>query len=407
MKKNNSKINKVTLFGFTLSLFLLFSSQVFSQKTADYKDILGQETHNAITPAVPFMMIAPDSRSSAMGDVGVALSPDAMAEYWNSSKLAFVKNKMGMALGYTPWLKNLVNDIILSYLTGYYKIDKNQAVGIGLRYFSMGNVTFTNSSNEVIGSFSPHEFAIDASYNRKLGKHFSLGIAPRFILSNLTNGQSASGETSQSGKSVAVDINGYYTNSLKVLGKEADWALGFNVSNIGSKLSYTETEKNFIPTNLRLGGAFTLNIDDYNSITAAIDLNKLLVPTPPFYVTDSVTGKRVVAAGKDPNVGIITGMFQSFYDAPGIGNKSKFAEELSEINYSVGVEYWYAKQFAVRAGYFYEAASKGNRKYFTAGVGLRLNVFGLDFSYLVPAAGKNSPLEGTWRVSLLFNMNGE
>ncbi len=392
-------MKKLTVIIFIIIEFLICTMHVSAQSDPKYKDLLGQKTHNAITPAVPFMLIAPDSRSGAMGDVGVAISSDAMAQYWNSSKLAFAEKKMGAALGYTPWLKKLTNDIILSYLSGYYKLDDKQTVGLGLRYFSMGNITFTNNMGEDIGSFSPHEYAIDLSYNRKLSDNFSLGMAGRFILSNLTNGQSSTGETSRSGKSVAVDINGYYTNYLEVMGKKADWALGFNISNIGSKMSYTETQKNFIPTNLRLGGAFTLNIDDYNKITAALDFNKLLVPTPPFY-EDSV-----MVAGKDPNVGVITGIFQSFGDAPGIKGKTTFQEELAEITTSIGLEYWYANQFAVRAGYFNETAMKGNRKYFTAGVGLRLNVFGLDFSYLLPTSGKSSPLEGVWRFSLLFDMN--
>ncbi len=391
-------MNKRISISLMMLMCFVLNYNTYAQDPPRYEDLLGQETNNAITPAVPFMLIAPDSRSGAMGDVGVAISPDAMAQYWNSSKLAFAEKDMGAALGYTPWLKRLVDDIILSYLSGYYRIDKNQTIGAGLRFFSMGNITFTDVNGANIGEFSPHEYAVDLSYNRKLGEHFSLGVAPRFILSNLTNGQTSTGETSRSGTSFAIDINGYYQKSSEILDKDVDWALGFNISNIGSKMSYTETQKNFIPTNLRLGGALTLNIDDYNSITAALDLNKLLVPTPPFY-QDSV-----LVGGKDPNVGVITGIFQSFADAPGINNKTPFQEELAEINISMGLEYWYAKQFAVRGGYFHETAMKGNRKYFTAGVGVRLNVFGLDFSYLLPVARKSSPLEGVWRFSFLFNM---
>ncbi len=397
------------LFALTIAITtILISNSTFAQ---DYDEILGQsESMNAITTAVPFMMIAPDSRSGAMGDAGAATSPDAFSQHWNSSKYAFMENKVGFSISYTPWLKKLVDDITLAYLSGYYKLDDDQAIGVGLRYFSMGNITFTDENGDTWGNFSPHEFAIDASYNRKLGDNFSLGIAGRFILSNLTDGQTTSGETVQAGKSGAVDINGYYRNDFDLLDYDAKWAFGFNISNIGSKMSYTETEKNFIPTNLRIGGSMTVDIDKYNSITATLDLNKLLVPTPPAYYQDSIdsNGKKVILYGKDPDVGPVTGMVQSFYDAPGNGyvdGMSTFQEEMSEITYSAGLEYWYAQQFAVRAGYFHESQYKGNRKYFTAGVGLRMNVFGLDFFFFFPTSGTtNSPLSGTWRFSLLFNM---
>jgi hypothetical protein len=373
----------------------LLSLNVAGQSTSSYTydQLLGQE--NAISTAVPFLMIAPDSRAGAMGDAGVATSPDGYSQNWNSSKLAFIGSPFGVTISYTPWLKKLVNDINLAYVSGYYRLDENQTFGIGLRYFSMGTINFMKDAETSLGSFSPHEMAVDASYNRKLTDHFSLGLVGRFIYSNLTGGISSSDEVIVPGKSGAIDINGYYTQDMKLMGYKGDWALGFNISNIGAKLGYTEETKNFIPTNLRIGGSGTIYLDDYNSICLTLDLNKLLVPTPP--ITDA-TGDTI-KYGKDNNVGIIQGMVQSFGDAP-----DGFNEEMKEINFSFGAEYWYAKQFAVRAGYFYENKMKGNRKYFTAGIGLKMKVLGLDFAYLIPSGNLgNSPLDNTWRFSLYMN----
>lgn len=386
------------LFALAIGVTILFTTETTFAQEAPEIDPL-----NPVNTAVPFMTISPDSRSGALGDAGVATSTDVYSQHWNSSKYAFAENKIGFGISYTPWLKKLVNDMSISYLSGYFKFDKNQAIGVGLRYFSMGAIDFTDNDGKVWQSFNPHEFAFDLSYNRKLGEHFSLGLAPRFIYSNLTGGLTNGDEVSQSGKSIAIDINGYYNNDIELFDKDAHWTFGFNIANIGNKMSYTETEKNFIPTNLKLGGGLTIDIDDYNSITTTLELGKLLVPTPPvYYDSTDASGKKVIYKGKDPEVAPITGMVQSFYDAP-----RGFEEEMEEITYSIGLEYWYAKQFAVRAGYFHEHKNKGNRKYFTAGVGVQMNVFGLDFAYLIPAGGsfQNSPLQGTWRFSLLFNIN--
>jgi len=386
------------LFTLALTTITLLASYTTFAQEVDPAEI----PQNALTTAVPFMGIAPDSRAGAMGDAGVATSPDAYSQYWNSSKYAFTKDRMGFAISYTPWLKKLVDDMSLTYLSAFYKLDKDQTFGASMRYFSMGAINFTDEQGNEWSTFNPNEFSFDASYNRKLGKNFALGVVGRFIYSNLTGGlTNGAGEASSVGTSGAVDINGYYNNDIEVSGYDASWAMGFNISNLGSKLSYTEDEKNFIPTNLRLGGSFTIDIDDYNSLTAAVDFNKLLVPSPPVR-----QGDTLIVAGKDNEVGVITGVFQSFSDAPGVAGLTPFQEELSEINVSVGAEYWYAEQFAVRAGYFHESKYKGARKYATAGIGLRMNVFGLDFSYLIPTGGSfnNSPLAGTWRFSLIFNM---
>ena len=371
---------------------LLVTYNLFSQN----EDILGQ-SENAISTSVPFLMIAPDSRGGAMGDAGVATSPDGYSQNWNSSKLAFIESPFGFTMTYTPWLKKLVDDIGLSYLSGYYRYDKNQTFGASLRYFSMGNINFTNNEGKDIGHFTPHELAADISYNRRLSDYFSMGLAGRFIYSNLTGGQAGQDatETVEPGKTAAIDVNGYYKRPIKISGYNANWALGFNISNVGAKLGYTASEKNFIPTNLRLGGATTIDIDAYNSISLTLDMNKLLVPTPPYKSGDTII------AGKDNDVGIIQGMVQSFYDGH---DPSCFKEEMQEISYSIGAEYWYAKQFAVRAGYFFENERKGNRKYFTAGIGLKMKVLGLDFAYLMPAGNYgNSPLSNTWRFSLYMN----
>ncbi len=359
---------------------------------------------NTVTTAVPFLTIAPDSRSGGMGDVGVALSPDANSMHWNPAKYAFAPNDMGLSISYTPWLRKLIPDINLAYLSGYKRIDKQQVIGISLLYFSLGNITFTDVVGAPTQQFNPNEFSVDAAYARSFTDNFSGSIAFRFIYSNLTGGYYVGGIESHPGMAYASDVSIYYRNKdLRLRDYDATWAFGANISNIGSKISYTSnSDKDFIPINLRIGTAYTIDFDDYNSLTAAVDVNKLLVPSPPLYYADSVdvNNDPVIQSGLDPNVSVAVGMFHSFYDAPG-----GFSEEMKEITYSVGMEYWYAKQFAIRGGYFYEAATKGNRKFFTVGVGLRLNVFGLDFAYLVPV-NQNNPLANTLRFSLLFNFAG-
>ena len=358
---------------------------------------LGQNELNTITTAVPFLLIAPDSRSGAMGDVGVATSPDANSIHWNPAKLAFTSEDMGASMSYVPWLRALVPDINLSYISGYKKLDDYQAVGLEMRYFSLGDITFTDINGETIGQYNPHEFALGSSYARKLSDQFSLAISGRYIYSNLTGGQYAGGIQTVAGQSIAADIAGFYNKPIRIASKDMDLALGWNISNIGSKISYSETSvRDFIPINLRLGSALGTDIDDYNKISLAFDINKLLVPTPP----KKNDGEKV--AGMDPDVAVVSGIFQSFWDAPG-GTK----EEFREINYSVGSEYWYNDQFAIRTGYFFEHNTKGGRKFFTFGSGVKYNVFILDFSYLVNASqaiNGNNPLANTMRFSMTWNL---
>ena len=359
---------------------------------------------NTITTAVPFLLISPDSKSGAMGDVGVATTPDANSLHWNPAKLAFVDDDMGFSMSYVPWLRALVPDINLSYLAGYKKLNDNEAIGLELRYFSLGDITFTDIVGNTLGQYKPSEFALGTSYSRKLSDNFSLAISGRYIYSNLTGGQLAGGIPTVAGQSIAADISAYYTNPIRLGGKEIDLAFGGNISNIGSKLAYTETpDKDFIPINLRLGTSIGTEFDEYNKMSFAFDINKLLVPTPPIYKAGS-TGQDSddIVAGMDPKVSVVSGIFQSFWDAPGGVN-----EEFREINYSIGTEYWYANQFALRAGYFFEHDTKGGRKFFTFGSGVKYNVFALDFSYLINASraiNGNNPLANTMRFTLVFDL---
>jgi hypothetical protein len=371
---------------------------------------------NTITTAVPFLMITPDSRAGGMGDAGCATSADANSIHWNPSKLAFADKQMGFSISYTPWLRALVPDINLAYISGYYKTKKHGAIAASLRYFSLGDITFTDNNGTVIGQFRPNEFAFDVSYATKLGKNFSGGGSVRYINSNLTNGQFVEGAATHVGRAIAVDISALYRkDKIKIGDKKGIAAVGINISNIGSKMSYSDAggknNSDFIPINLRLGGSLTINMDEYNSLTLAVDANKLLVPTPPVYKhnVDS-TGKDlgiaydandnpIILAGKDPHRGIAEGMLGSFDDAPG-GAK----EEFQEINYAFGLEYWYNHLFSVRAGYFYESPTKGNRQFFTLGAGVKYNVFGLDFAYLIPTEQRN-PLENTLRFTLTFDFD--
>ncbi|MFN0030567.1 MAG: type IX secretion system outer membrane channel protein PorV [Flavobacteriales bacterium] len=363
---------------------------------------------NTITTAVPFLGITPDSRSGAMGDAGVALSPDANSTFWNPAKLAFAEEDLEVSLSYSPWLRQLVNDMSLAYLSGYKKLNKNQSVGGSLRYFTLGNITFTDEVGTVIRDFKPAEFAIDCSFGQKFSEKLSGGIAIRFVNSNLTGGTNVNGADSKPGISVPVDISMFYTNDdIEIAGKDARINLGANIANIGNKMRYTNSDqRDFIPTNLKLGSALTMSIDDYQDITLTLDFNKLLVPTPPRYAP----GGDSLLLGMDPDVGVATGIVQSFYDAPGYydtaGNFEKgsvLKEELREINIGGGFEYWYDKQFAFRTGYFFEHYTKGNRQFITLGAGLKYQVVNIDMSYLISTTQQN-PLANTLRFSLRFTV---
>ena len=392
----------------SLLLFLSISSVFQMKSQINYDEVLGGNL-NTITTAVPFLLISPDSRAGAMGDVGVATTPDASSMHWNPAKLSFTRDDIGISVSIVPWLRELVPDINLQYIGGYYKLNENESIGYELRYFSLGDITFTDISGNVIGQYKPNEMAIGSAYSRKLSRNFSLAISGRYIYSNLTGGQSAGGTETVAGQSIATDVSTFYTKPISIANKKSDLSFGMNISNIGNKISYTETiTRDFIPINLRLGTDLTTKMDDYNKISLSFDLNKLLVPSPPLYNND---GEMI--AGKDPDVSVVSGMFQSFGDAPGEidenGNPvsgSIFREEMREINISAGLEYWYANQFALRAGYFHEHDTKGGRKYLTFGSGVKYNVFALDFSYLISTSniGGTNPLANTMRFTLVFDL---
>ncbi|MEO8414366.1 MAG: type IX secretion system outer membrane channel protein PorV [Ginsengibacter sp.] len=354
---------------------------------------------NVVTTAVPFLRISPDARSGGMGDVGVATIPDANSSFWNQAKYPFTVSKSAIAVTYTPWLKGLdLNDVYLASLAGYTKIDERQAVSASLRYFSLGNIQFTDNLGNNLQTYRPREFAFDVGYSQKLSDKLALGIALRYINSNLASGQSASGSTYKTGSAVSGDLSLFHDGTAgSTVGSGLNW--GVTVSNLGSRISYTNdaSEKDFIPANLGLGVAYVNAVDESNKVTFALDVNKLLVPTPPAY------GDTLGLANYHSK-GVVASWFSSFSDAPG-----GFSEELKEFQVSVGAEYLYNDQFAFRAGYFYEDKTKGDRKYFTLGAGLNYNMFGLNFSYLIPSGNgiNRNPLSNTLRFSIIFNLDKE
>ncbi|MEQ9426576.1 MAG: type IX secretion system outer membrane channel protein PorV [Cyclobacteriaceae bacterium] len=380
-----------------IAVFSLSFGHLFAQRN-NAPVIAGQDDdQRPITTAVPFITFAPDARGASLGDAGVATSPDIGSIHWNNAKLAFIDNDYGFSVSYTPWLGKIVNDMFVSYLSGYKRIDKLQTVGVSLRYFDLGDVFLTNELGIDQGSFNPREWAIDATYSRKLNNNLSLGLTTRFISSNLSGPLSNTAD-SKTGTSVAVDLGVFYTKDILLSGKNATVAFGGHISNFGSKVTYSSTSnEDFIPTNLRLGTALKMNVDPYNSFTFVFDMNKLMVPTPPVTEQDD-DGNIVVVAGRDPDgLSLLSGVFGSFGDAPG-----GFSEEMKELTFSTGAEYWYKDIAAFRAGYFNEHRDKGNRKFITFGLGFRYQVFGVDFAYLIPTE-QNHPLAETLRLTLLFN----
>ncbi len=361
-------------------------------------------TINVVTTAVPFLRISPDARAGGMGDVGIATTPDANSAFWNLAKTPFNEKRYGVGLTYTPWLKDLgLNDVYLLAASGFYKLDDNQALSGSVRYFSLGNIQFTDGSGTDLGNGRPREFGLDFGYSRKLSDRMGLGIALRYINSNLVGNFSDQGNVYQAGNAVAGDLSFFYTGANEA---GQGWNFGATLSNLGSKIGYSKdaTQKDFIPANLGLGATYRKVFDENNSIQFGIDLNKLLVPTPPQYVTGGDNPDSVNDALNRTyrNTSVVSSWFKSFGDAPG-----GMGEELKEVQASVGAEYSYNNQFFARAGYFYENKTKGNRQYFTVGVGVKYNVFGLNFSYLVPSgSGVNrNPLSNTIRFGLVLDLD--
>lgn len=387
------KNNYINLVGYILFICLFISEINCEAQTLP----TGQETrYNPIPTAVPFLTITPDSRHGAMGNVGAATSPDANSQYLNPSKYAFAEEKFGFSVSYTPWLRKLVSDINLAYLSGFYRIDNNQVIGSSLRYFSMGDITLTGQDQAMLGTVRPSEFALDFSYSRKLSDYFSGGITLRYIHTDITGGYGQ--ELYSPGNAFATDVSFFYNKKWKGTGQTKTIAAGINFSNIGSKISYDEGQtKEFLPANMRLGAAFTNEFDAINSLSFSLDINKLLVPTPSSKVVSDTNGGTIVLPENSSNQPVIGALFSSFTDAPG-GLK----EELQEYTISTGLEYWYNKRFALRTGYFNEAQNKGNRKFFTTGVGVKMKLCSVDLSYLIPV-NQNNPLANTIRFTILFD----
>lgn len=384
----------------------LFAGILAAGAQNDIKD----NDFNPVNTGVTTLSITPDARGSAMGNLGAATDPDMNSQFWNPSKYAFAYSTGGLALSYTPWLRKIVNDIFLADLSGYWKLGSgdNQALSATLRYFSLGEVTTSSSSDvgSAVQTINPYEFAIDLGYSRKLSEKFSMGVVLRYILSDLSYEDTYSGETNTAASAFSVDLSGYFVTYPMVGRNECQFSWGFDISNIGTKVSYDHGATNaFLPTNLRLGTNFMFPLADFNNLSIGLDLNKLLVPTKPRqkdYDMSTPEGQQEYndAEEKWQSMSPITGIFKSFSDAPG-----GFKEELEEINVSIGAEYSYNEQFFVRAGYNYENANKGGRSYFGFGAGFSLNVVKLDASYML-ATAQSSPLDQTLRFTLTFDMDG-
>lgn len=349
---------------------------------------------------MPVLLIAPDAVSAAMGDAGVASKPDAYSAHWNNAKFAFVENDMSFSTTYTPWLRKLgVGDMNLLYIGGYKRINSRSAVAMSLTYFSLGDIESMNEEGVETGNMHPNEFAVDLSYAMKVGDNISLGATGRLNHSDLTNGQDVGTQTTKAANSLAADIGLYYQ---KPISSTQELALGAFISNLGAKLSYSDddTENEFLPANLRIGGRYSHQFDEFNKINFLLDLNKLLVPTPPKQKSGESQADFSKRAADYKKTGVIQGALQSLYDAPG-----GFSEKMKEIQLSTGAEYWYNNMFAARLGYFFEHEDKGGRQYATVGFGIRYNIVGFDFSYLIPTTRiDNSPLAHTIRISLTLNL---
>ena len=384
---------KKTFFVLLSALFISYSA---------FAQVEPNEQLNPLITGVPSLTITPDSRGGGMGDVGAATTPDINSQHWNPAKYAFMESPAGFSFSYTPWLSKLVSDINLLYAAGYWKFDELQSASASLRFFSLGEIKLTGERPEDdYGTAHPNELAFDLAYSRLLSEKWSAAVAFRYIRSDLNNGINNSADPMYPGNAIAADVATYYRTPIEMSTGDANLAFGLNISNIGSKISYDQNLTSiFIPTNLKFGGSFDYPFDDYNKISVSADINKLLVPTPIKRMEDENDTDYEARRTAYYETGPIAGIFKSFGDAPG-----GTSEELKEIMWSVGAEYAYNNQFFVRGGYFNENAMKGNRKYFTAGVGFKLNMFQLDAAYLISAAQSN-PLDQTLRFTLGFDLNG-
>jgi hypothetical protein len=411
---------------FILSICLVFVSQnALAQPTGGSGVTDNDLQLNTITTSLPFMAITPDSRAGGMGDAGTALSANSTSVYWNTSLLSFAKQKSEVSLSYTPWLRQLTNDIHLSYLAGYKQLNKVHSIGGALRYFSLGEITFTDINGDVLRDDKPSEFELVGAYAFKLADRFSIGVNGKFAYSNLTGGLTVAGVNTKPGVVGAADLSfSYFNDDAHIGSTDGTYTFGMTINNIGNKVSYSElSRRDFIPMNLKIGNSFLAEFDEYNKVTFSVDLQRLLVPTPAIYKL--INGDYVMLAGMDGDVGIITSMMQSFYDAPGVlaedengdyiqnttGNYeivkgTRLKEELAEINIAAGAEWWYSDVLALRGGVFYENKNKGNRQFLNLGASLKYNMFAIDFSYLASLNGRQSPLANTLRFTLRLNLGG-
>lgn len=401
-----------------LGMAVVASSNLSAQSSISRSQLAGQQ--NVITTAVPFLTISPDSRRAAMGDAGVASSADANSVFWNAASLAFAEKKYGIATSYAPWLRSLVPGISYNYIAGYGRLNKRSVLGGSFRFFSFGEINFTDDVGNPLGKFNPSEYALDVCYALQMSKHWAVGATLKYINSNLAGTRPLNGITPKVGRSGAGDLSAIYSGVAKIkvaekgsnkkVKKDLKYSVGINLQNLGAKITYSDrTNREFLPANLKIGTAWTYEIDEYNTITGMLDINKLMVPTPGVnilrgfdgndsFVTDANGDKVLVYDRTRSDDPVISAALKSFADAPG-----GFREELKEYNYSIGLEYIYAKQFMLRAGYFNEPETKGNRKYLTAGFGIRYKVFGLDAAYLVPFQQRH-PLQNQLRFTLIFDI---
>lgn len=383
-------------------IFLLFISfDLFSQASI----LSGQDTsRRPIITAVPFLLISPDSRGSAMGETGVATSPDVNSVHWNNAKLAFIDEKYGFGMSYVPWLGKIVDDMSVSYLTGFYKLDNVQTIGLSMKYFDLGEIQLTDNQGFSLGIENPKELSTAFTYSRKLTNDLSIGGTTRYIWSNLT-GSISNYADAKAGNSFSVDLGMYYNKEITLANRTSELSFGSHFSNIGGKITYGSSKSlDFIPINFRVGTSLKTFLDQYNSLTFALDFNKLMVPSPPVYevdingnyVIDPLTNQPQIQKGKNPNRSVLSGMFSSFSDAP-----DGFSEEIKEITISSGLEYWYREIFSFRGGYFFENMDKGGRRFLTLGLGIKYNNLGIDFSYL-STTQNDHPLAETMRFSVAF-----
>ncbi|MFM7644944.1 MAG: type IX secretion system outer membrane channel protein PorV [Sphingomonadales bacterium] len=419
MKMFRSNLLKIVLFTVGFGPF------AFAQPTGGSGVTDNDLQLNTITTSLPFMAITPDSRAGGMGDAGTALSANSTSVYWNTSLLSFAKQKSEVSLSYTPWLRQLTNDIHLSYLAGYRQLNKVHSIGGALRYFSLGEITFTDINGDVLRDDKPSEFELVGAYAFKLADRFSIGVNGKFAYSNLTGGLTVAGVNTKPGIVGAADLSfSYFNDDAKIGNTDGTYTFGLTINNIGNKVSYSElSRRDFIPMNLKIGNSFLAEFDEYNKVTFSVDLQRLLVPTPAIYKL--INGDYVMLAGMNGDVGIITSMMQSFYDAPGvlaedengdyiqnqdgsyqIVKGTRLKEELAEINIAAGAEWWYSDVLALRGGVFYENKNKGNRQFLNLGASLKYNMFAIDFSYLASLNGRQSPLANTLRFTLRLNLGG-